>query len=358
MTFYVAMQLGANVLKPLIKETNDKNLKRKYITALIVKSFLCLIFCIVFISIFSMIFGKENSIVGVVTVILLLTFRFSNLDFKVGQSAFVIMGIFIIFAVSPYLATMVNPILGMIINIISIIVILILSCHNTILSNQSTVVLSYILLYGYKIDSIDVYKTRVVALIFGGIIVSAIFYFKQRKIEFENTLLDVLKDIDINSERTKWQLKLALGISSGILIGELLHIPRTMWIGFSCMSTLHHNKENINFRFKNRPIYMILGCAIFAAIYAITPKAFKGYVSLIGGIMVGFSATYQWQTVFNCFGALSTAIPIFGLQWAIIIRIFDNVFGAIYSKLFDKFFDKIFSKYENAVTNKQLNEVS
>ena len=101
MTFYEAMQLGANGLKHIIKNTEDKKLRRKYISALIIKDFLCVLFCMVIVTSFNRIFGEDNSIVGVVTVILLLTFRFSNLNFNVKQSAIALFGIFIIYIISP-----------------------------------------------------------------------------------------------------------------------------------------------------------------------------------------------------------------------------------------------------------------
>ena len=69
MSFYQAMQLGAINLKPLIKETEDKKLKQKYITAFVLKNILCLLFCIFVVSFFSNIFGNENSVVGVVKVL-------------------------------------------------------------------------------------------------------------------------------------------------------------------------------------------------------------------------------------------------------------------------------------------------
>lgn len=341
MTFYQAMQLGAKDLKPLIKNSEDKNLKRKYITALTLKGLLCILFCMIVVIFFSNIFGKENSIVGVVTVIALLTFRFSNLDFNVKQSAFTIFGIFMILAIGPYLASISNPVVGSMINFISIFTIVILSCHNVDLSNQSIFVLSYLLLYGYKVSNIDVYINRVFGLILGGIIVAGIFYYKQRKFKFKNTISTIIKDIDFKNERTKWQLKLTLGVCIGILIGELIHLPRTIWIGFTCMSILQPNQEKLEFRYKKRPIFVILGCIIFSIIYMILPQDLVGNIGIIGGIMVGFSATYQWQTVFNCFGALSTAIPILGLEGAIIFRIVNNLFGAIYTKTFDKLFNKV-----------------
>ena len=80
MGFYQAMQLGAASLKLLIKNAEDKKLKQKYIIAFVLKNLLCILFCIFVIMSFSNIFGSENSIVGVITVLSLQTFRFSNLD--------------------------------------------------------------------------------------------------------------------------------------------------------------------------------------------------------------------------------------------------------------------------------------
>lgn len=58
------------------------------------------------------------------------------------------------------------------------------------------------------------------------------------------------------------------------------------------------------------------------------------YIGIIGGIGVGYSAGYAWQTVFNTFGALSIASGLFGAAGS------DgegaNVFGSVYTVLFDK----------------------
>lgn len=352
MSFYQVMQLGAINLKPLIKNTEDKKLKQKYITAFVLKNILCLLFCIVVVTSFSIIFGNENSIIGVVTVISLLTFRFSNLDFDVKQSAFTLFGIFCIFMVGPYLASTSTPIVKFVINFISIMVIVILSCHNVVLSNQSILVLSYLLLYGYQVNDINVYINRVCALALGGIIVAGIFYIKQRKVKFENKFSDIIKDVNFSNDRTKWQLKLTLAVCSGILIGDLLNLPRTMWIGFACMSIVQPYKERIDIRCKERVPFAIVGCIMYCILYFIFPKKSIALIGMLGGIMVGFSATYKWQTVFNAFGALSSAVPILGLEIAIIFRIVNNIFGAMYGRLFSKIFDKI----EEKITSRSIIE--
>ena len=127
MTFYQAMQLGAERLKPMIKNEEDKKTKQKYLGAFILKNILCILFCMLVVVFFSSFFGSENSMVGVVTILLVLTFRFTNLDFKIDQSAFTLLGVFMIYAICPYLASNSNHFVGFVINFVSILSIIILN---------------------------------------------------------------------------------------------------------------------------------------------------------------------------------------------------------------------------------------
>lgn len=355
MKFYDAIQLDARGLKPLIKNANNKKEKQKYTLALIVKNLLCMLFCFIVITFFYMAFGTDNGIVGVVTVVALLTFRLSNLDFKTNQSTIAILGIFLLLAVSPYLASISNPILGFIINFVSILVILIVACHNTILSNQSIFILSYLLLYGNKVCTMHSYINRVFSLTLGAFIVAGIFYNNHKKINFNNKFIDILRDFNFNNERTKWQIKLALAISIAILFGQLIQLPRVIWVGFSTLSIIHHDKHKINMRAKTRWTYIIIGCVLCSVVYIILPPQFKCYIGILGGIMAGFSSTYEWQTSFNCFGALTPAIPIFGIGGAIIIRILNNIIGSLYSTLFNKLFDYF---DHNILSKSNIKEIS
>ena len=301
-----------------------------------------------FVTTFTNLFGAENSIVGVITVIGVLTYRLSNLGFNVKQSALAILGVYGIYIIFPYLASISNPFLGAIINFVALMVIVILTCYDIRLSNQSIFILGYFLLYGYKVTSIDSLISRGIALIVGGLLVSSIFYIKSRKTIYEATIRDVIKSVKINNERTKWQIKLVLLISTAVLIGELVHIPRTMWIAFACMSVLQPDKEMINFRYIKRSIFIIVGCLVVGIIYTIVPDEIKSFIGLAGGVLSGFCMSYQGLVVFNCFGALSSAIVILGVWPAIILRIINNVFGCFYAKAFDHVFDIIYEKINNS----------
>ena len=76
-------------------------------------------------------------------------------------------------------------------------------------------------------------------------------------------------------------------------------------------------------------------------LYIVLPKAMYPYIGIIGGIGVGYSAGYAWQTVFNTFGALSIASGLFGMTGAVALRIGINVFASIYTVLADRILNNL-----------------
>ena len=82
--------------------------------------------------------------------------------------------------------------------------------------------------------------------------------------------------------------------------------------------------------------FNIVGCLLFAGLYLLLPQSFYPYIGMIGGIGVGYSAGYAWQTAFNTFGALSIASGLFGMPYAVALRIGANVFSAVYTVVCSK----------------------
>ena len=118
-------------------------------------------------------------------------------------------------------------------------------------------------------------------------------------------------------------------------------MPRIMWVGIASMSVMLPFAKDMEYRVKRRAPFNILGCLIFLLMYRILPESIYPFIGLIGGIGVGYSAGYAWQTVFNTFGALAVAASIFGLEAALILRIGTNVFASLYSLLFNTVFQKV-----------------
>ena len=73
----------------------------------------------------------------------------------------------------------------------------------------------------------------------------------------------------------------------------------------------------------DRGVFNIAGCALFLVLYLILPESGRSMIGIIGGIGVGYSAGYKWQTVFNTFGAL-----------AIIIRTADGTAASVWNQCY------------------------
>ena len=75
MTFYEELQLSSTGSKALIKNTTDPKEKRRHILIYNFKVYLVMAFCFVFVTLFSMLFGSDNSVAGVVFLLALLVLR-------------------------------------------------------------------------------------------------------------------------------------------------------------------------------------------------------------------------------------------------------------------------------------------
>ena len=249
-----------------------------------------------------------------------------------------IAGIFGILIAGPRITNMMHPVPAFFVNVACILILMIFGCHNVIMSNQSTFVLGYLLLQGYDVSG-HAYVLRVISLLIGMGICMAVFYKNQKNRPYRRTFLDLFREFDVRSARNWWYIKLTLIVSSALLIVSLLGWPRAMWAGIACMSVCLPFHEDSVERAKRRGPFNIVGCMIFLILYHVLPESMYPYIGMIGGIGVGYSAGYAWQTVFNTFGALSIASGLFGAGTAVTLRIIFNVMGSVYTVVCDRFLD-------------------
>lgn len=335
MTFYQELQLNQAGSKSLIKGTKNQKEKIRHILTYLLKVCLSVSFCTLFVTAYSMIFGTENSIVGVVILLCVLSFRFTDFGIKTSDAMKILPLIFAILAFGPRLANAYGPVFACIINMICILALLVLGCHNVIYFNHFTLVLGYLLLYGYDVTG-KTYLTRLFAMGIGLIITMVVYYRNHRKQTYKRNLKDLFAEFHTSALRTRWQIKMSIAISTAMLFATLLHFPRCMWVGIAVMSVTMPFQREIHERSKGRIWGNIVGAVLFIAIYYLLPKPLHSIIGILGGIGVGFSATYKWQAVFNSLGAMSVAVSYIGFPNAVIFRVINNAFGALYGLLFEK----------------------
>ena len=82
MTFYQELQLSSVGSKQLIRSTTDKKEKRRHILIYNFKVYLVMAFCVAVVTLYSMLTGNDNSVVGVTVLLALLVLRQADFGIK------------------------------------------------------------------------------------------------------------------------------------------------------------------------------------------------------------------------------------------------------------------------------------
>ena len=175
MTFYQELQLSSVGSKQLIKSTKDKKEKIRHILIYNFKVYLVMIFCVAVVTLFTKFTGSNNSVVGVTVLLAVLVLRQADFGIRTTHGLLSIAGIYLILMAGPRFTNTLTPVPAFFVNIICILLLMILGCHNVIMYNHSTFVLGYLLLQGYDVTGHE-YTLRVAGLLFGMVLCMFIFY--------------------------------------------------------------------------------------------------------------------------------------------------------------------------------------
>lgn len=352
MTFYQELQLNQAGSKALIRHSATKKEKLRHTAVYMFKVALTLGFCMAFVLFYSKIFGADNSITGVVVLLAVMVFRQADLGIHAKHGVPVMLFLFAVMAFGPHLANVAGPFPGFFIHAACIFLLMVLGCHNVIMSNHSTFVLGYLLLFGYDVSG-KAYFLRVAGMAVGAVFTGIIYWRNHRKRTYKRTVLQVFKEFRLFSARSRWQLLITLGVSSSILLAQLLSLPRPMWVGIAAMSVLLPFQNDLSYRVRRRIPGNIMGGFLFVGLYIILPPSFVPFLGILGGIGVGFSATYIWQSAFNSLGAISIAAGLLGFPQAVFFRVLNNMLGAVYGFIFHQALNKTMNYFQNRIETGQ-----
>ena len=232
MTVYQELQLSSAGSKNLIRRSENKEEKKRHIFIYNAKVYLVVAFCFAVVTAFSLLFGSANSIAGVVVLLALLVLRQADFGIRTSHGLICIGLIFGVLIAGPRLSNMLPPGYAFFANCIFIMILMVLGCHNVIMSNHSTFVLSYLLLQGYDVSGAD-YQKRILGLLAGMLICMVVFYKNQKLRPYRRSFLDLFREFHIRSARNWWYIRMTLTVSTALLIMNLLGLPRAMWAGIA-----------------------------------------------------------------------------------------------------------------------------
>ena len=201
---------------------------------------------------------------------------------------------------------------------------------------------AYIYLTGNPVVGEALIRRGLLALA-GYLICGAILFAKHRHQHKNIRFHHVVRKFDLFTLVCLWRLRMALGVSLVLTVGQVFDVERFMWMGFACASLLsgYPYSGNTIVRFRQRIVGAVAGSCAFFVLYLVTPEAFHPLMGPLGGVCLGFCTDYRYKTAMNCFGALMLAAGIYGLKGSVILRITDTLLGVIFGLAFSAAFHKL-----------------
>ena len=92
-----------------------------------------MVFCVAVVTLFTKITGSDNSVVGVTVLLAVLVLRQADFGIKTTHGLISIAGIFLILMAGPRFTNTLAPIPAFVVNVICILLLMILGCHNVIM---------------------------------------------------------------------------------------------------------------------------------------------------------------------------------------------------------------------------------
>lgn len=334
LNFYQLLQLSPIQLTQLGLKTNNSKKRFYYRSIIFLRSILLVAFAILFISISNLIFGNKNASVAVAFFCIILQSKFVAYNYNIKTTLINFAIICTIMGFSGSIIPKLPALLAFIINFILLFIITIMTCDAPRMGNVGIYVFAYLFSTYFSPTNQYEFKMRLIQVFCGFIICGLILYHKHHTEFVNNKFINIIRHFSFKEEKCRWQFRLTFGISLGLFIGQVLHLPRYFWVGVASLSMLSPYELELKKRMFQRIIGIVAGSCLFGVIYKFLPHSMISILGPIGGFLVGFTTTYHWSTLFNCFGALVMATAIYGEKISIEFRIFNNILGCLMAAIF------------------------
>lgn len=339
-TFYQLLQMDARGLWAAIHATPTSRDKARLGFAMALRSILLVAFAILFIGVLTQLFGQNNTGLVVAGFCILLGIKHVPYGFHAADSVIALGLVIGAMILSGTITLVDNSLLSLITNFILVTLILVFVANDPPMGNAGLYIFGYLFVSQTPVTGADLTSRCILGLIIW-IICSAVLVHKHHSKFSDIRLRDLIEDFSLKNPTSIWQLRLAVGVACVLLIGDLLGIPRGVWLGYACMSVLLPYGEEKGSSLKRAGLRLsgvVIGSTLFYLFSWFVPTEYRFLFGPLAGICIGFSNKYIVDSALNCFGALLLAESVYGMGGSAILRIWDNLLGVVFAVIFTALF--------------------
>lgn len=339
-TFYQLLQMDARGLWAAIHAAPASHDKARLGFAMALRSILLVAFAFLFIGVLTQLFGQNNTGLVVAGFCILLGIKHVPYGFHAADSVIALGLVIGAMILSGTITLVGNSLLSLITNFILVTLILVFVANDPPMGNAGLYIFGYLFVSQTPVTGADLTSRCILGLIIW-IMCSAVLVHKHHSKFSDIRLRDLIENFSLKNPTSIWQLRLAVGVACVLLIGDLLGIPRGVWLGYACMSVLLPYGEEKGSSLKRAGLRLsgvVIGSTLFYLFSWFVPTEYRFLFGPLAGICIGFSNKYIVDSALNCFGALLLAESVYGMGGSAILRIWDNLLGVVFAVIFTALF--------------------
>lgn len=309
-----------------------KNLKENFFNKdffkLAIKNLILIIGIVIFVILFSAIFGKENQLIGVGLITGLLMFKNISIGLYRKEMPFIIIGICVLMGICN-IFSFYNIFLAIFLNAIAIFFLMLFSTVHV----HFKAYIPFILMYIFAQDC-DIPKDRMfyrfLAFFISGVLLSICHYIYNKNDENCKKFSQIIKEFTLKKDNYVFTIKMTLGVTIAMFLADIIGIEKGMWICITVMSLTQPHFEATHHRIKFRILGTLTGLIIYLILFKILiPESIAIIFASFLSYVYTFVKSYYIQIIFITINSLNAAKDIFDTNYSIILRVSFVILGAL-----------------------------
>ena len=280
-----------------------------------------------FVTLFQVLFGIENTLLGVAIGVGFTMLPMCHLDIKPMTMFWTIV---LLYGGSSFVAqiSMINPWLAFICNFLFLSFIILLTTEPIEYQTNITFLLCFVFSQSTLV-SWNQFPMRAISGIIGGLFVGGCVLLNWYRHGYGGEIGFKQQILRCQINRS-YLLRMAFGVSIAMLIGTLFHISKPLWISIVVMSLTQLEFKETLTRIKHRFVGTLVGIVLFFIFFQyLIPQQYATLVVMFLGYMGFFLPEYKYKQVINAVSALNASLVILDTKTAIENRMICLIAGIL-----------------------------
>jgi len=174
------------------------------------------------------------------------------------------------------------------------------------------------------------FPKRFLALFVGSLFLSLLSKLSNKKQPLTTESRSLIEQVSFSLSNPLYILKMCLSITASMIFAIILNNPKPLWFSIVAMSLTEISFTETIKKTRDRLIGTLLGIMIFyISLVKLIPTEFAIYFILMTGFISYFLVDYRYKTIVNSIAALNAALLILPSAHSILNRLFALALGVI-----------------------------